>query len=82
MTINETVKRMHEILVERFGEPIHDQPALVGAADEGSDGKALWDDEPKKDRAWSDPSVVKESDDVTCSQCGLMHTNEEISCEI
>lgn len=58
------VERIFEMLLERFGEPIHDQPAMVGARDEGPGGKALWNDDPKLDREWSDPDVVKEMDAV------------------
>lgn len=69
-------------LSERFGEPISKQIATVGAADNGPQGKALWNDEPKKDRPWSDPTVIEE--DCTCNQCGTMRTFEgeaECSCE-
>jgi hypothetical protein len=73
-------KSIYETLLERFGEPIGKQRnATVGAADEGPGGKALWDDEPKTDREWSDPNVVKEDDhpsDCTCNQCGSMKTME------
>lgn len=68
-------QRIYEVLLERFGEPIAKQKQTVGAADEGPDGKALWNDEPKHDREWSDPHVVKEDDHAstcTCNQCGAM----------
>lgn len=59
-------------LSERFGEPIGHRPNnTVGIADEGPGNKSIWTDEPKKDRPWSDPNVVKES---ACSQCGMMET--------
>lgn len=61
---------IYSTLLERFGEPIGKAPQTIGVADEGPGGKALWKDEPKKDRHWSDPTVVKEN--VTCNQCGKM----------
>lgn len=51
---------VYETLLERFGEPLHKQPMMVGARDEGAGDKALWTDEPKLDREWSDPDVVNE----------------------
>jgi hypothetical protein len=79
--LDEVNLKVYKMLLERFGEPIHDQPATVGARDEGPDGKALWNDEPKHDRNWSDPNVVREGDDEVCDQCGMMHgMDEETSC--
>jgi hypothetical protein len=75
-SLDQISQRLYKTLLERFGEPIKPQTQAVGIADEGSDGKALWDDEPKKDRPWSDPNVVKEADDCTCNQCGTMKTME------
>ncbi len=77
--------KVYQTLLERFGEPMKPQTKAVGIADEGPGDKALWDDEPKKDRPWSDPSVVKEGDfpplgegdDVSCHQCGSMKTEME-----
>lgn len=63
------VSEIYEALLEAFGEPIGKTKATVGAADQGSRGKALWNDEPKKDRPWSDPTVIDES---SCDQCGKM----------
>lgn len=83
---NTTISKVYETLLERFGEPIHDQPATIGAADEGPDGKALWNDKPKADRNWSDPSVVREADveehdkSCTCNQCGGMMEMDGTTC--
>ena len=82
--LDEVSLKVYKMLLERFGEPIHDQPAMVGARDEGPGGKALWNDEPKHDRNWSDPNVVREADDEdACRQhCGMMHGmgDENASC--
>ena len=56
------VSKIYTTLLEKFGEPIGKQKATVGAADNGPQGKALWNDEPKKDREWSDPTVIDEAD--------------------
>lgn len=58
------LSKIYTVLLEKFGEPIGKQKATVGAVDNGPLGKALWNDEPKKDRPWSDPTVIDENHDI------------------
>jgi len=76
---DEATLKIYSMLLERFGEPIGKQPSTAGIPDEGPGGKALWDDEPKKDREWSDPNVVKEGDGC-CAQCGMMPMQMDQGC--
>lgn len=62
--IDEATLRIYKVLLERFGEPIGKSDATVGAKDEGPGGKSLWKDPPKKDREWSDPDVIRETDEA------------------
>lgn len=48
-----------QTLTALFGEALEDKQMSVGIYDLETD-KALWDDEPKKDTNWSDPTVVDE----------------------
>lgn len=53
------ISEAKKMMTQLFGETIEDKQMSVGIYDLETD-KALWDDEPKEDRDWSDPAVVDE----------------------
>ena len=60
--VNEIELKVFKMLLERFGEPIGEQPALVGVADAGPGHKKTYDTTIA--RSWNDPEVVREDDEV------------------
>lgn len=61
MKISEDVLlEIADMLVEKFGEPIHKQVPTVGIKDEGPGNKSTYADDPEEEN-WEEPEVVREA---------------------